>query len=124
MADVTMKEKNKTTDGGPSQPVAPVQPTSDSDVLKDLGYDVTGLTLKQIDNRSKMIENNVRLMKSEHQRIQSEIKRTADRVKENKEKIKLNKSLPYLVANVVEVECYVCFVEFCTRVLAHQGLCL
>ena len=108
MTDTVMKEANKPTDAGPSEPTAPAAPTSDTDILRELGYDVTGLSVEQIRNRVKMIENNVRLMQSEKQRINSEIKRTAERVKENNEKIKLNKGLPYLVANVVEVCEYPC----------------
>lgn len=42
-------------------------------------------------------------MKSELQRLQFEQKTTNEKIKENAEKLKMNKQLPYLVANCVEV---------------------
>ena len=40
---------------------------------------------------------------SEHVRITHEITTMKEKIKENKDKVKVNKTLPYLVANVIEL---------------------
>lgn len=42
-------------------------------------------------------------MKQERARLISDMKKQDAIIKDNKEKVKLNRTLPYLVANVVEV---------------------
>merc|ERR1712099_198938 len=42
-------------------------------------------------------------MRSEHVRITHEITTMKEKIKENKDKVKVNKTLPYLVANVIEL---------------------
>ena len=81
-----------------------------NDVLKELGYDIQGLTMEEIEKRKKMIENNVHLIRSEQQRINYQIRETEARVNENNEKINQHKQLPQLVANVVEVELLTFFI--------------
>jgi 26S proteasome regulatory subunit T5 len=51
----------------------------------------------------RALENEIRIMKSDIGNITHNIRDQEKHIKENKEKIKLNKSLPYLVANVVEI---------------------
>ena len=51
----------------------------------------------------RALENEIRIMNSDIRNIQHNIRQQDLHIKENKEKIKLNKSLPYLVANVVEI---------------------
>ena len=47
-------------------------------------------------------------MKSETLRLGHEQTNMREKINDNLEKIKLNKQLPYLVANVVEVDFYFC----------------
>ena len=56
-----------------------------NDVLQTLGYDIPGLTLRQVKNRIEKIDNNVHLIRSEQQRINSQIRQTEARVNENNE---------------------------------------
>jgi len=51
----------------------------------------------------RALDNEIRIMNSDIRNIQHNIRQQDLHIKENKEKIKLNKSLPYLVANVVEI---------------------
>ena len=65
--------------------------------------ELAGLTTAQIRQRTAMLATNLRVLGNEQSRIREATKTAAAHLKENEEKIKLNKTLPYLVANVVEL---------------------
>ena len=65
--------------------------------------EVDSMTTEELRQRRMMIENEIRIFQGEERRIDFETRTQKAAIKENKEKIKLNKSLPWLVANVVEV---------------------
>lgn len=50
-----------------------------------------------------MLRNNVRVMRQEEARLRRTAAQLDAKIRDNQEKLKLNKTLPYLVANVVEV---------------------
>ena len=53
--------------------------------------------------RDAALQGNIRIMKQEKHRLVADMKKQDAIIKDNKEKVKLNRTLPYLVANVVEV---------------------
>ena len=65
--------------------------------------ELAGLTTAQIRQRTAMLATNLRVLGNEQSRIREATKTASAHLKENEEKIKLNKTLPYLVANVVEL---------------------
>jgi len=52
---------------------------------------------------TRALDNEIRIMRSDMNRIRHETNQQKAHVKDNKDKIKLNKTLPYLVANVIEI---------------------
>merc|ERR1712121_19469 len=71
----------------------------EDDVMKD----VMKMSSDEIVARTRLLDNDIRIMKSEIVRIQHEKQAQEDKIKENTEKIKVNKTLPFLVANVIEI---------------------
>lgn len=71
----------------------------DDDVLADMKK----MSTNDITARTRLLDNEVRIMKSEIMRLQHEMQAQRDKIKENTEKIKVNKTLPFLVANVIEI---------------------
>merc|ERR1712044_145620 len=61
------------------------------------------MSTDEINARARMLDNEIRIMKSEIMRLQHEMQAQKDKIKENTEKIKVNKTLPFLVANVIEI---------------------
>eukprot|EP00936_MAST-01D_sp_MAST-1D-sp1_P002375 g2375.t1 len=64
---------------------------------------LAAMTNEEIRQTTQMLDNQLRIVQSDINVIQQEAQMKKDRIKENNEKIKLNKTLPYLVANIVEV---------------------
>ena len=64
---------------------------------------LAAMTNEEIRQTTQMLDNQLRIVQSDINVIQQEAQMKRERIKENNEKIKLNKTLPYLVANVVEV---------------------
>ena len=50
-----------------------------------------------------VVRRNIEHVNLEHVRITHEITTMKEKIKENKDKVKVNKTLPYLVANVIEL---------------------
>jgi 26S proteasome regulatory subunit T5 len=69
----------------------------------DLPDHIASLSNDELRQHIRAIDNEIRIMKSEINRIKHETNAHSQHIKENKDKIKVNKSLPYLVANVVEL---------------------
>lgn len=61
------------------------------------------MSTDDIITRTRLLGNEISFMKSEINRIKYESQQQREHIKDNKEKVKLNKTLPYLVANVVEI---------------------
>ena len=75
----------------------------DDQVDSDLPSEIMELSTDQLRTRVRMMESNIRVMKQEKNRLAQDITKQDALIKDNVDKIKLNKTLPYLVANVVEV---------------------
>ena len=69
----------------------------------DILADMQKMSTNDITARTRLLDNEVRIMKSEIMRLQHEMQAQRDKIKENTEKIKVNKTLPFLVANVIEI---------------------
>jgi len=69
----------------------------------DILADMQKMGTNDITARTRLLDNEVRIMKSEIMRLQHEMQAQKDKIKENTEKIKVNKTLPFLVANVIEI---------------------
>jgi len=69
----------------------------------DILSDMQKMGANDITARTRLLDNEVRIMKSEIMRLQHEMQAQRDKIKENTEKIKVNKTLPFLVANVIEI---------------------
>lgn len=69
----------------------------------DILADMQKMGTNDITARTRLMDNEVRIMKSEIMRLQHEMQAQRDKIKENTEKIKVNKTLPFLVANVIEI---------------------
>lgn len=69
----------------------------------DILSDMRKMGANDITARTRLLDNEVRIMKSEIMRLQHEMQAQRDKIKENTEKIKVNKTLPFLVANVIEI---------------------
>jgi len=69
----------------------------------DILADMQKMGTNDITARTRLLDNEVRIMKSEIMRLQHEMQSQKDKIKENTEKIKVNKTLPFLVANVIEI---------------------
>ena len=65
--------------------------------------EILSMNNDELTQRIRLLDNDIRIMRSDVQRITHESSNQKQRIKENNEKVKLNKTLPYLVANVVEV---------------------
>jgi 26S proteasome regulatory subunit T5 len=65
--------------------------------------EVAILSNDELKLRVRALDNEIRIMKSNIGRIKHESSTQTAHIKDNKEKIKLNKTLPYLVANVIEI---------------------
>merc|ERR1719317_1537836 len=65
--------------------------------------EVSKMSTDEIVARTRLLDNDIRIMKSEVVRISHEKQAQEDKIKENTEKIKVNKTLPFLVANVIEI---------------------
>jgi 26S proteasome regulatory subunit T5 len=75
----------------------------DEQAESDLPSEILELSTDQLRTRVRMLESNIRVMKQEKNRLAQDITKQDAFIKDNVDKIKLNKTLPYLVANVVEV---------------------
>merc|ERR1711973_458693 len=71
----------------------------EDDVMKE----VSKMSTDEVVARTRLLDNDIRIMKSEIVRISHEKQAQEDKIKENTEKIKVNKTLPFLVANVIEI---------------------
>ncbi|VDP37802.1 unnamed protein product [Echinostoma caproni] len=65
--------------------------------------EVMRMSNEELVKRARLLDAEIRFMKSELHHVEHEIKTKQAKVKDSKSKIKMNKTLPYLVANVVEV---------------------
>ncbi|XP_014247963.1 26S proteasome regulatory subunit 6A-B-like [Cimex lectularius] len=65
--------------------------------------DIEKLSVNDLNRRMRLLDTEIRIMKSEVMSVSHELQSQKDKIKENTEKIKVNKTLPYLVANVVEL---------------------
>jgi len=77
--------------------------TMEVDEEDDIIADMQKMGTNDITARTRLLDNEVRIMKSEIMRLQHEMQAQKDKIKENTEKIKVNKTLPFLVANVIEI---------------------
>jgi len=77
--------------------------TMEVDEEDDVLADMRKMGTNDITARTRLLDNEVRIMKSEIMRLQHEMQAQRDKIKENTEKIKVNKTLPFLVANVIEI---------------------
>lgn len=77
--------------------------TMEVDEDEDVLADMQKMGTNDITARTRLLDNEVRIMKSEIMRLQHEMQAQKDKIKENTEKIKVNKTLPFLVANVIEI---------------------
>ena len=68
-----------------------------------MDVEILSMNNDELTQRIRLLDNDIRIMRSDVQRITHESSNQKQRIKENNEKVKLNKTLPYLVANVVEV---------------------
>jgi len=68
-----------------------------------LSEEVMKMTTDDLIARTRLLDNDCKIMRSEHVRITHEITTMKEKIKENKDKVKVNKTLPYLVANVIEL---------------------
>jgi len=68
-----------------------------------LSDEVMQMSTEDLVARTRLIDNECKMMRSEHVRITHEITTMKEKIKENKDKVKVNKTLPYLVANVIEL---------------------
>merc|ERR1711909_6103 len=59
--------------------------------------DVKKMSTDEITARARLLDNEIRIMRADIMQTQK------DKIKENTEKIKVNKTLPFLVANVIEI---------------------
>ena len=64
---------------------------------------VSTMSNDELRQNIRALENEIRIMKSDVGRIKHEAAQQKAHIKDNKEKIKLNKTLPFLVANVIEI---------------------
>lgn len=69
----------------------------------ELSAEIALLSNDELSQRIRALDNEIRIMKSDIGRIKHETNTQIAHIKDNKEKIKLNKTLPYLVANVIEI---------------------
>ncbi len=70
---------------------------------EDFMADIQRMSTDEIVARTRLLDNEIRIMRADVMRIQHEKQNQTDKIKENTEKIKMNKTLPYLVANVIEI---------------------
>jgi 26S proteasome regulatory subunit T5 len=69
----------------------------------DLMTAIKTMSTDEIVSRTRLLDNEIRIFRADIMRIQHEMQSQKDKIKENTEKIKVNKTLPYLVANVIEI---------------------
>lgn len=81
----------------------------DDDILTS---NILELSSDELTQRIRLIENEIRVMRQQHSRLQHEMGNMNEKIKDNTEKIKLNKQLPYLVANVIEVNISLLLMHF------------
>merc|ERR1711953_247280 len=77
--------------------------TEMKDAETALSEEVMQMSTEDLVARTRLIDNECKMMRSEHVRITHEITTMKEKIKENKDKVKVNKTLPYLVANVIEL---------------------
>lgn len=75
----------------------------DGDIEDQVMSDIKRMSTDEIQARARLLDNEIKIMRSDIMRIQHELQTQKDKIKENNEKIKVNKTLPYLVANVIEI---------------------
>jgi len=90
-------------ESGDSKVEAKKDVTMEVDEDDDVLADMKKMSTNDITARTRLLDNEVRIMKSEIMRLQHEMQAQRDKIKENTEKIKVNKTLPFLVANVIEI---------------------
>lgn len=71
--------------------------------MEGIDDEILNASLEDVQTRCRLLDNDVRVMRSEYQRLVHEKNATAEKIKSNQEKIDNNKTLPYLVANIVEL---------------------
>lgn len=95
-----MSEAAKPAEAAKEAPAMEVEEENEEDeVMKE----VSKMSTDEIVARTRLLDNDIRIMKSEVVRISHEKQAQEDKIKENTEKIKVNKTLPFLVANVIEI---------------------
>jgi len=95
-----MSEAAKSAEAEKAPPAMEVEEENEEDeVMKE----VSKMSTDEIVARTRLLDNDIRIMKSEVVRISHEKQAQEDKIKENTEKIKMNKTLPFLVANVIEI---------------------
>merc|ERR1711953_48045 len=77
--------------------------TEMKDAETALSEEVMQMSTEDLVARTRLLDNDCKIMRSEHVRITHEITTMKEKIKENKDKVKVNKTLPYLVANVIEL---------------------
>lgn len=68
-----------------------------------MAEDVLQMTTEEIIGRTRLLDNEIKIMRSECNRIHHDIQTKTEKIKENNDKIKVNKTLPWLLANVIEI---------------------
>ncbi|KNC26119.1 hypothetical protein FF38_02788, partial [Lucilia cuprina] len=76
---------------------------STEEQIPDLDQDALNASTDELRMRTRMIDQDVRVMRSEIQRLTHERATMKEQIADNVEKIGNNKTLPYLVANIVEL---------------------
>ncbi|KAJ1630152.1 P-loop containing nucleoside triphosphate hydrolase protein [Pavlovales sp. CCMP2436] len=69
----------------------------------DMGDQLASMTDEELVQRARLLDNEIKVMRSESTRLGHDHLSMKERIKENNDKIKLNRTLPYLVANIVEI---------------------
>jgi len=96
MAETTEKAKEMEVESSTDKEM---EEEEEDDVMKE----VSKMSTDEVVARTRLLDNDIRIMKSEIVRISHEKQAQEDKIKENTEKIKVNKTLPFLVANVIEI---------------------
>jgi len=68
-----------------------------------LPEEVLKMSTDDLVGRTRLLDNDCKVMRSEQIRLMHDINSMKEKIKENKDKVKVNKTLPYLVANVIEL---------------------
>lgn len=98
--DTSSNDANATTDN--SNELAALESSATwGDALGQNNVDT--MSTNDLKTAILLLENDIDMMNSTIQQLQHQMATQKAKIKENKDKIKLNKTLPWLVANVVEV---------------------